>query len=213
MKKILKVVGIVLEIMIILGLMFYMVDYNRVKNNARPIFCIKNPAGTLRDGGTVEFFGLGYKVIDFHTIAGFDDIKIGSWSMDYNDFDEEIKLYEMSFEKQLEYDGNINNKVTTIDIETAFGNNEQGKRTYTLNQEEIYKIFEIIHNANFTKETCDGLPSYYIKYNSENEEGFVSYGLEVYSNEYHITSKDKGEAILSDSQKQQLENIINQNFN
>ena len=86
MKKILKVVGIVLEIMIILGLMFYMVDYNRVKNNARPIFCIKNPAGTLRDGGTVEFFGLGYKVIDFNTIEGFDEIKIGTWFMKYNDF-------------------------------------------------------------------------------------------------------------------------------
>ena len=213
MKKILKVLGIVLGIISVLGLIFYMVDYNRANNNERPIFCIKNPAGAYEDGGTVEFLGLGYKVIDFHTIAGYDDIKIGTWGMDYNDFDEEIKGYEKSFEEKLEYDGNINNQVTTIDIETAFKDNEQGKRTYTLNQEEIYKIFEIIHNANFTKETCDGLPSYYIKYNSENEEGFVSYGLEVYSNEYHITSKGKGEAILSDSQKQQLENIINQNFN
>ena len=213
MKKILKVVGIILGIIIVLDLIFYLVDYNRVNNNERPIFCIKNPAGTLRDGGTVEFYGLGYKVIDFHTIAGFDDIKIGSWAMDYNDFDEEIKLYEKSFEEQLEYDGNINNKVTTIDIETAFEDNEQGKRTYTLNQEEIYKIFEIIHNANFTKETCDGLPSYYIKYNSENQDGFVIYGVEAYDNEFHITSNEKGEAILTADQKEQLENIIKNNFN
>ena len=66
MKKALKVIGIILGIIIILGLIFFVVDYNRVKNNERPIFCISNPAGTINDGGTVEFFGLGYKVIDFH---------------------------------------------------------------------------------------------------------------------------------------------------
>ena len=209
MKKILKIIGIVL----VLGIIFFGVDYSRVKNSERPIFCINNPAGTLRDGGTVEFFGLGYKVIDFHTIAGFDDIKIGTWGMDYNDFDKEMNVYEKRFEEQLEYEGNIHNKVTTIDIETAFENNENGKKVETLNQEEIYEIFNIIDNLKFTKETCDGLPSYYIKYNSENQDGFVIYGVEVYDNEFHITSSEKGEAILSDSQKEQLENIINQNFN
>ena len=209
MKKILKIIGIVL----VLGIIFFGVDYSRVKNSERPIFCIKNPAGTLRDGGTVEFFGLGYKVIDFHTIAGFDDIKIGTWGMDYNDFDKEMNVYEKRFEEQLEYEGNIHNKVTTIDIETAFENNENGKKVETLNQEEIYEIFNIIDNLKFTKETCDGLPSYYIKYNSENQDGFVIYGVEVYDNEFHITSSEKVEAILSDSQKEQLENIINQNFN
>lgn len=209
MKKILKIIGIVL----VLGIIFFWVDYSRVKNSEKPIFCIKNPAGTLRDGGTVEFFGLGYKVIDFHTIAGFDDIKIGTWGMDYNDFDKEMNVYEKRFEEQLEYEGNIHNKVTTIDIETAFENNENGKKAETLNQEEIYEIFNIIDNLKFTKETCDGLPSYYIKYNSENQDGFVIYGVEVYDNEFHITSSEKGEAILSDSQKEQLENIISQNFN
>ena len=108
---------------------------------------------------------------------------------------------------------NINNKVTTIDIETAFENNENGKKVETLNQEEIYEIFNIIDNLKFTKETCDGLPSYYIKYNSENQDGFVIYGVEAYDNEFHITSNEKGEAILTADQKEQLENIINQNFN
>ena len=209
MKKILKIIGIVL----VLGIIFFGVDYSRVKNSERPIFCIKNPAGTLRDGGTVEFFGLGYKVIDFHTIAGFDDIKIGTWGMDYNDFDKEMNVYEKRFEEQLEYEGNIHNKVTTIDIETAFENNENGKKVETLNQEEIYEIFNIIDNLKFTKETCDGLPSYYIKYNSENQDGFVSYGVEAYDNEFHITSNEKGEAILTADQKEQLENIIKNNFN
>ena len=97
MKKILKVIVGILVIITVLGIVFFTVDYNRVKNKEKPIFCIKNPAGGIMDGGTMEYFGLGYKVIDFHTVAGFDDIKIGTWFMNYNDFEEEMKQNEYSF--------------------------------------------------------------------------------------------------------------------
>ena len=117
MKKALKVIGIILGIIIILGLIFFVVDYNRVKNNERPIFCISNPAGTISDGGTVEFFGLGYKVIDFHTLAGFDDIKIGTWFIDYNDFEEEMKAYEKIFEENLVSSGELNRNPDNVTIE------------------------------------------------------------------------------------------------
>lgn len=140
---------------------------------------------------------------------------LDEYILDYIDDNEEnisVIVTNSSIDK-IKKISDINNKVTTIDIETAFENNENGKKVETLNQEEIYEIFNIIDNLKFTKETCDGLPSYYIKYNSENQDGFVIYGVEVYDNEFHITSSEKGEAILSDSQKEQLENIINQNFN
>ena len=101
MKKWLKVIGIVLGIIVILGIVFFAIDYNRVQKQEKPIFCIRNPAGVIKDGGTIEYFGLGYKVIDFHTLAGFDDIKIGTWLMDYNDFQEEIKEYEKRFEEEM----------------------------------------------------------------------------------------------------------------
>lgn len=100
MKKGLKIVLIILVIIIILGIVFFAIDYNRVQKQEKPIFCIK--VGTLLDGGTVEYLGLGYKVIDFHTVAGFDDIKIGTWFMNYNDFDEEIKEYANKFREQLQ---------------------------------------------------------------------------------------------------------------
>ena len=101
MKKWLKVIGIVLGIIVILGIVFFAIDYNRVQKQEKPIFCIQNPAGVIKDAGTIEYFGLGYKVIDFHTLAGFDDIKIGTWLMDYNDFQEEIKEYEKRFEEEM----------------------------------------------------------------------------------------------------------------
>ena len=101
MKKWLKVIGLILGIIALLGIIFFVIDYNRVKNQEKPIFCIQNPSGIINDGGTIEYFGLGYKVIDFHTLAGFDDIKIGTWLMDYNDFEEEMKEYEEKYEEEM----------------------------------------------------------------------------------------------------------------
>ena len=213
MKRGLKILFIIVGIVVILGIIFFAVDYNRVQKQEKPIFCIQNPAGVIRDGGTIEYFGLGYKVIDFHTLAGFDDIKIGTWLMDYNDFEKEMKEYEKKFEEELQKDNrnqesNINNKVTTIDIQTTGLSSETSIKKYTLNQEEIYEIFNIIDNLTFSNETCDGLPTYYIKYNSEEEDGFVTYGIEIFDDEYHITSASNGEAILSNEQKEQLDEII-----
>ena len=213
MKKTIKVIIVTIAIIVLLALIFFVVDYNRVQKQERPIFCIQNPAGIINDGGTIEYFGLGYKVIDFHTLAGFDDIKIGTWLMDYNDFEKEMKEYEKKFEEELQKDNrnqesNINNKVTTIDIQTTGLSSETSIKKYTLNQEEIYEIFNIIDNLTFSNETCDGLPTYYIKYNSEEEDSFVTYGIEIFDDEYHVTSASNGEAILSNEQKEQLDEII-----
>ena len=50
-------------------------------------------------------------------------------------------------------------------------------------------------------------------YNSEEKEGFITYGIEIFENEYHITSEEKGEAILSNEQQKQLDEIINKMHN
>lgn len=102
MNKNIRIICVCLIVIVIAGIIFFIVDYNRVKNNLRPVFCIENPITAVKDGGTVEFLGLGYKVIDFHTVAGFDDIKIGTWFMNYNDFDSEMRAYEIEFMKHFE---------------------------------------------------------------------------------------------------------------
>lgn len=92
MKKWLKAIGVLIGIIVVFGILFFTIDYNRVKNNETPIFCILKDEAN--DGGTKIYLGIGYKVIDFHTLAGYDDIKIGTWLMNYDDFEEEIKKYE-----------------------------------------------------------------------------------------------------------------------
>ena len=125
MKIFLKVIGGILGIIVVLGIVFFVVDYNRVKNQEKPIFCIKSPAGGIMDGGTIEYFGLGYKVIDFHTIAGFDDIKIGTWFMDYDDFEEVIKAYE----KKHEEDALKNMKIIKVKGKLYVNNGEESTIT------------------------------------------------------------------------------------
>ena len=87
MKKGIKVLLIILGVIIILGLIFFAVDYSRVQKQEKPIFCINY--ATANDGGTNEYLGLGYKVIDFNRLNGYDEIKIGSWFMKYEDFEDE----------------------------------------------------------------------------------------------------------------------------
>jgi len=107
MKKILKVVAGILGIIVVLGIVFFTVDYNRVKNQEKPIFCIKSPAGGIMDGGTIEYFGLGY---------------IGTWFMDYNDFEEEIKAYEKKYKENLltneENNSDLENVIMKVDSTT-----------------------------------------------------------------------------------------------
>lgn len=157
----------------------FTVDYNRVKNQKKPIFCIKSPAGGIMDGGTIEYFGLGYKVIDFHTIAGFDDIKIGTWFMDYNDFEEEIKAYEKKYKEKLlmneENNSDLENVIMKVDsitikptsISIIIINNNDNEIGY----DEEYKIQK---NINGEWKYLDYLPNtvwndiaYIIKANSQ----------------------------------------------
>ena len=98
MKKEVKIIGIIIGIIILLGIIFFAIDYNRAKNNEQPMFCVQ--IDEANDGGTKIYLGLGYKVIDFNTLSGFDDVKIGTWFMNYDDFNEEKQAYDEEFEKR-----------------------------------------------------------------------------------------------------------------
>mgnify|MGYP005771131747 CR=1 FL=1 len=140
MKKGLKICFSIIGVIVILGIAFFVIDYNIVKKQEKPIFCIKNPAGIYRDGGTIEYFGLGYKVIDFNTSAGFDDIKIGTWFMDYNDFEEERNAYEKKFEENLQSNEEFNRSPenVTIEVDNTTVSPESVSITITDNNEEPY---------------------------------------------------------------------------
>ena len=142
MRKGIKVALIILGVILILGLIFFMVDYNRVKNGEKPIFCINT--ATANDGGTKEYLGLGYKVIDFNRLDGYDEVKIGTWSMKYEDFENE-------------YNANANVIVNGYDNIPSI----------TITGEDAIIIKQILNEFTYNGELCDGIYSYEITIDDE----------------------------------------------
>ena len=73
------------------------IDYVRVNRfEYTPLFAIKTE--TLKDGGTTEYYGLGYKVIDYNQIQGRRDIEIGLWNMKRNSTPIDISDVDLAIE-------------------------------------------------------------------------------------------------------------------
>ena len=77
-----RIINIVFSIIIVIIAMI-VTDYVRVtKFEYTPLFAVKTLE--LKDGGTTEYMGLGYKVIDYNQIQGRRDIEMGLWNMKRN---------------------------------------------------------------------------------------------------------------------------------
>ena len=105
--------------------------------------------------------------------------KVLSYEIDDSNLKEKVKKY-YSYLDMTENETNINNKVTTISIQETGLSSIAPAKEYTLNQEEIYTIFSIIDNLTFSNKTCDGLKTYFIRYNRKEYEGVFTYGIELF---------------------------------
>jgi len=81
-KKLLIFIPIIIIVLLILSITFFIIDNNRVNSGELPIFTKK--VAIANDGGTTEYMGMGYKVIDYNKLNGYDKIHIGSWFMKYD---------------------------------------------------------------------------------------------------------------------------------
>lgn len=80
---------IVIVVTILLSTMI-IADFNFALHKQRPVFCITQ--NTYEDGGTVEYIGLGYKIIDYNVIEGRQDVKLGTLFMRYDSYNyDEVK--------------------------------------------------------------------------------------------------------------------------
>lgn len=65
-----------------LVLIFLITDIVMLEKGNEPIFCICY--GQYLDGGTKEYYGFGYKIIDYEVLDGFDGYKVGTYFMHYD---------------------------------------------------------------------------------------------------------------------------------
>ena len=77
-----KVEIIVLLTILTLVLVFLLTDIIRLESGKEPIFCVS--MGQYLDGGTKEYYGLGYKIIDYNILDGFEGYKVGTYFMKYD---------------------------------------------------------------------------------------------------------------------------------
>ena len=184
MKEGIKILLIILGVIIILGLIFFAIDYSRVQKQEKPLFCIQHPAGIIMDGGTVEYLGLGYKVIDFNRVNGYDEMKIGSWFMKYEDFENEY-----------------NNYVDDTNITIKGYNNIPN---ITIIGEDALILKQILSDFTYDGELCNGIYSYEIIINDE----------EHYMVKHDCKAIEKGDkqADISEEELKSIENIIENNI-
>lgn len=77
-------IGIIFLLIVLgLALIFLIADIIMLEKGNEPIFCICY--GQYLDGGTKEYYGLGYKIIDYEILDGFDGYKVGTWFMSCDD--------------------------------------------------------------------------------------------------------------------------------
>lgn len=185
MKKGIKVLLIILGVIIILGLIFFAVDYSRVQKQEKPIFCINY--ATANDGGTNEYLGLGYKVIDFNRLNGYDEIKIGSWFMKYEDFEDEYN-YE-------------NNDVLDTKVVVNGYNNIP---SINITNNDASAIKQILDGFTYDGELCDGLYSYEIITNDEEHY--------IIKRDCKAIEKGDKQADITEEELKSIENIIENNI-
>ena len=80
--KFMKIFNVFFVIIMIIMLIISVDVIFVTKYNAKPLFAIKTK--TYKDGGTTEYYGLGYKVIKYNEIEGRKDTQIGFWNMKYS---------------------------------------------------------------------------------------------------------------------------------
>lgn len=110
-------------IVILIIIAMISIDIVRVaKYDKRPLFAINTK--TYKDGGTKEYIGLGYKVIDYYQLQGRRDIEIGTWNLKYN-----------------------NNPVTIQDIDLAIELNNDEEKTYTSYYKKFVRVITTLKSV------------------------------------------------------------------
>ena len=119
MKKVLKLLVAIILAVIVIGGVLFLIDCSEINSGRKPKFAVV--VNYIDDGGTTEYMGIGYKIIDFNMLNGYDEIKIGSWFMKYEDFEEEYKKLDIKIDDNKIVDQNENLSGDIVNDNTVSG--------------------------------------------------------------------------------------------
>lgn len=154
-KKIKKISTIVMIAIIVIGLLITLDILLVSKAHVGPFLAIRTKV--YDDGGTKEYYGLGYKVIKYNQKIGRRDTIIGSWSIKYDTTPTNYTLEDLAFSiindntnhigEFIRLTGTIkkvdkSNKTLTLTYE-----DDDGKYNLTVKAEVISETFKFNENA------------------------------------------------------------------
>ena len=156
-KKIKKISTIIMIVIIVIGVLVTTDILLVTKVGVGPFLAINTK--TYDDGGTKEYYGLGYKVIKYNQKVGRRDTVIGSWGIKYNTNPETFTIRELAYSiindnnnhvgEFIRLTGTIsskNNKNNTVTLK--FTDDIDGKYDLTVKAELLSKnIKELNKNA------------------------------------------------------------------
>ena len=156
---------------------FFVIDYSRASEGKAPLFCLREDS--VNDGGTVIYKGAFYKVIDYHKTINYsknifyDDVKIGTYGMKYED-------YESEWNKLIEE--NKENEYTPVSTDQQSSIKDLSSGVTIDIKERASEIETFIDNIEFKNDTIiDGMFQYELFVSSKNET------YEVFFNEENNT--------------------------
>ena len=94
-KKIKKISTIIMIVIIVIGVLVTTDILLVSKAHIGPFLAVNTK--TYNDGGTKEYYGLGYKVIKYNQKVGRRDTVIGSWGIKYNTNPETFTIRELAY--------------------------------------------------------------------------------------------------------------------
>ena len=137
--------------------------------------------------GVIIILGLIFFAVDFNRLNGYDEIKIGSWFMKYEDFEDEYNKYTEEL-SNIEVIVNDYNNIPSI----------------TITNNDAIEVKQILDGFTYDGELCDGLYSYEIIISDE-----VHYRVKQ---DCKAIEKGDKQANITEDELRKIEDIIEKNI-
>ena len=159
-----KIISGIIFVVILLAILAVIDIVCVTKLDKGPFFAI--PLHTYDDGGTKEYYGLGYKVIKYNQVQGRRDRELGTWSLQYNVDPIYSEIVDLAIEFNNDEEGSYkkyNKKLLVVSGSLKEVDEENNKIVMTYEDEGGKYSLDIVCNMETDKENLSILePKYEI---------------------------------------------------
>ena len=142
-NKLNKIARIILRVVIVIAILVVIDLFLITRFEFGPLFAIRTK--TYKDGGTKEYYGIGYKVIRYNVTNGRSGMVVGNYSLKYNPDAKKINLSKKKLTEENNGDYvEINGKVENIDEKNKRIVLQNGKINIYCDMRDSFKAYNKI---------------------------------------------------------------------